>query len=191
MERERGVEPAVVRGGHDGGLAGLDRVERGEPARAAGQHHAGQVVVGEDERLLERPRRRDVARGAHLVERRALPDGDEPVEEAERGSAREDLDAGGADAVGERAGAGVLAFVEQRAARLDVLVAEHDVGAQLRRAQRGGQAGDAAADDEHVAVAPAVLGPPPAVVLLLGQHAEAGDAAQHLLVHAATAAAAG
>ena len=83
-----------------------------------------------------------MARGADLVQRVALPDGHEPVEEAERGRAGQDLDARGAAPLGERAGALVAAFVEQRAARLDVLVAEHDVGAELRGAQRGREAGD-------------------------------------------------
>ena len=137
LQRERGVEPAVAGRGHDGGVAGLDGVERGEPAGAARQHHAGQVVVGEDERLLERAGRGDVARGADLVQRVALPHGDEPVEEPERGRAAEDLDAGRARLLGQGAGALVAALVQQRAARLDVLVGEHHVRPGLGRAQRG------------------------------------------------------
>ena len=191
VQRERGVEAAVAGRGDDGRVARLDAVERGEPARAAREHHAGQVVVGEHERLLERAGRGDVARGADLVQRVALPDGHQPVEEPERRRAAEDLHAGRRGALGQRARPRVAALVQQGAAGLGVLVAEHDVGAQLGGAQRRREAGDAAADHEHVAVAAAVLGAPLALGLPLRQHAEAGGRAQHLLVDAATAAAGG
>jgi hypothetical protein len=182
VQGEGGLEPAVARGGDDRRVAGLDRVQRGEPPGAAGEHHPGQVVVGEDQRLLERAGGGDVAGGAHLVQRVVLPDRHEPVEEAERGRTREDLHARGARTLGERARTLVPALVEQRSPGLGVLVAEHDVGAQLGGAQRGCQAGDAAADHEHVAVAAAVLRAPGAFGLALGQHAQAGGRAQRLLV---------
>src|SRR4029077_16573233 len=67
-------------------------------------------------------------------------------------------------------------------AGLRVLVAEHDVGPRLGGARGGREAGDPAADDEHVAVAAAVLGAPLAVVLLLAQDAQAGGVAEDLLV---------
>ena len=173
------------------GLAGLHRVERGEPARAARQHHAGQVVVGEHERLLERARRRDVPGGTDLVEDVALPDRDEAVVEAERGRAGEDLDARLARPRRERPCPLVAALGEQRAAGLDVVVAQDHVGAELRGAQRGGQAGDPAAGDQHVAVAAPVLRPPRPLRPLLRQPPEPRGVAQDLLVDAATGAAGG
>ena len=111
------LEAAVTGGGDDRALAGLDRVERDQPADAAAQHDAGQVVVLEDERLLHRPGRGDVAARPHLVERVALPDGDDPVEEPQRRSRGEDLDAGLAGAGGEVAGVLVPTLGEQFPAR--------------------------------------------------------------------------
>ena len=150
--------------------------------RAAREHDARQVVVGEDERLLDHAGRHDGARRADLVQRVALPDRDEAVEEAERGGAGEDLDAGDAGLLGERAGALVAALVRaaRRRARCPRRRARRP--RRLRGARRGREAGDAAADDEHVAVAAAVLRAPLAVVLLLAQDAETGGVAEDLLV---------
>ena len=181
-QRERGIEAAVAGRGDDRGRARAYGPELRQAARAAGHHHAGEVVVLEDERLLDRARGRDVALCAHLVQRVALPDRDEPVVEAERGRVRQHLDAGGAGLVGQRTDALVAALGEQRAARLDVVVGEHDVGALAGRGDRGRQPGDPASDHEHVAVAAPVLRAPEAVVLALGEAPEAGDAAQRALV---------
>ena len=75
------------------------------------------------------------------------------------------------------------ALAEQRgAAELRPVVDQDHVGPELRGAQRGGHAGDAAADHEHVGVAAAVLGSPLALLLAAGEPAEAGGVAQHLLV---------
>ena len=117
--------------------------------------------------------------------------GTRPSKNPSAGALGEDLDAGRRGALGERARPLVPALVQQRAAGLDVLVAQHHVGAQLGGAQRRAEPGDAAADHEHVAVAAAVLGAPLAIGLALGQHAQAGGRAQHLLVDAATAAGGG
>ena len=103
--------------------------------------------------------------GADLVQRVALPDGDEPVEAAERGGAGEDLDARGARLRDQLGGALVAALVEQPPARHRALVGQHDVGAQLGGGDRRAQARRAAADHEHVGVAAAVLGAPLALVL--------------------------
>ena len=87
----------------DATLAGRHGVERGEAQRTAGLHHAGQVVAGEDRRLLDRPGRGHVLRGPHLVEGFALPDRHQPVEEAKSRGAAEDLDPRFAAARGELA----------------------------------------------------------------------------------------
>ena len=86
--------------------------------------------------------------------------GDEPVEMAERRRRAEDLDPGRAGPLGELASLVVAAFPQQPAAGLGALVGEHDVGAELGGGDRSGEAGAAAADDEHVGVAPAVFGAP-------------------------------
>ena len=118
VQRERRVQAAVARGGHDRVAARADAVERGQPDRAAGQHHARQVVVGEHERLLDQPGGGHVPRRADLVQRVALPDGHETVEVAQRGGAREHLHARLAHERGQLAGALVAAFVQERAAGL-------------------------------------------------------------------------
>ncbi len=99
------------------------------------------------------------------MQRVALPDRHQAVEGAQRGGAREQLDAGLARPLGQLARVLVAALGEQPAARLGSLVAEHDVGALLGRGHRGAQPGGAAADDQHVGVAAAVLGPPLALGL--------------------------
>ena len=182
VQRQRRVEPAVAGRGHHRAAARLDGVERREPAGAAREHHAGQVVVREHERLLDRPGRRDVAAARTWWSVSPCQTGTSPSKNPSAGRAGEDLDAGRAGALGERPRPLVPAFVQQRAAGLPVLVAQHDVGAELRGPQRRAQPGDAAADHEHVAVAAAVLGAPAPVVLALGEDPEAGRVAQHLLV---------
>ena len=97
-----------------------------------------------------------MAAGADLVQRVALPHGDDPVEVAERARPCEDLDAG------------------DRLDRQRALVDQHDVLALLGGGGSGPAPGAPATDDEHVGVAAAVLGPPLAVGLLLAQNAEAG-----------------
>ncbi len=182
QQRQRVVQTAVVDGRHHRARARPDAVHGTEAAGAAGQHHPGQVVVSEDERLLDGPGRDDVPGGPHLVQRRPLPDGDEAVEEAERDPALDDLDAraaGRGDQLGRARGA---PLGQQQPAGHRVLVAEHDVEARLGRHQRGAEARDAAADHEHVAVAPPILGLPAALALAGGEAAEAGGAAQDLLV---------
>ena len=110
---------------------GCTAVERGQPAGAAGEHHAGQVVAGEQQRLLDRAGGVDDAAGADLVQRVALPDGHQPVEGAQRRRAREHLHPCLARLRGQLARALVAALGEQPAARLGALVAEHHVGALL------------------------------------------------------------
>ena len=83
-QRQRRLEAAVADRGHHGARAGLDRPERGQPARAARQHHAGQVVAGEQQRLLDRAGGVHVAPGADLMQGAPLPDRHEAVEGAQR-----------------------------------------------------------------------------------------------------------
>ena len=95
-----GCGETAVGGRHDdGSRAGRHRVARQEGQRAAREHDPRAVVVGEDQRLLDRAGREDQLPRAHLVQRVALPDRDEAVEAAERGGAAEDLDAGRAGAL--------------------------------------------------------------------------------------------
>ena len=182
LEGERRSDPSVGRRRDHGALAGLDPVEGDQPAGAARQHHAGNVVAREDERLLDRARRVDVVAGADLVQRVALPDRDEPVEVAERRRRAQDLDPGRAGLGGELAGAVVSALPQQPAAGLRSFVSQHDIGAELGGGDRGGEPGAPAADDEHVGMAPAVLGAPRPLGLRLGQPSEARRMAEHLFV---------
>lgn len=112
----------------------------------------------------------------------ALPDGHQAVEAAKRASAAQDLHAGSLRLRRQLAHALAAAFGELRAARLEVLVAEHHIGAQLRGAQRSAQAGDATADHEHVTVAATVFSAPFALLLTLWQPAQPGGVAQRLLI---------
>ena len=72
-------------------LPGLTPVEGGQAARTAGEHHAGQVVAREHQRLLDGPGGEHVAGGADLVQGVALPHGHQPVEVAQRGAMADDL----------------------------------------------------------------------------------------------------
>ena len=60
-------------------VAGLERPVVDQPAHAAGQHDADEVVAREDERLLERARGDDDPPGAEAVEHIAGVDRDEPA----------------------------------------------------------------------------------------------------------------
>ena len=181
-QRERRVEAAVVDGRHDRARSRLERVHGDQPPGAAGEHHAREVVAGEEQRLLDRAGRVDLAPGADLMERVALPDRHEAVEGAERGRVVEDLDARLARPLGQLARVAHAALGEQPAARLGALVGEHHVGAQLGRGGGGVQAGRASPDHEDVGVAAAVLRAPLALGLRLAQLPEPGRVAQHLLV---------
>ncbi len=134
----------------------------------AREHDAGNVVPFEHERLLDSAGRVHVLAGSDLVQSVALPNGHETVEVTERRRAREDLDAGCADPLGQLAGRLVPTLPQQPAARLGSVVDHNYVGAELGRGERRGEAGVAAADDEHICVAPAVLRPPRPFGLVLG-----------------------
>ena len=68
---------------------GRDGVEGGEPQRALGEHDAGQVVPGEDERLPDRARGDHVARARTWCSVSPCQTGTMPVEVAERRGAGE------------------------------------------------------------------------------------------------------
>ena len=176
------MQPAVVDRRHHRARARLERVHRDEAARAAREHHAGKVVAGKEQRLLDRAGGVDLALGADLVERVALPDRHEAVEGAERGSVVEDLDPGCAGPLDQLARVLHPALGEQAAAGLGALVGENDIGAQLCCSGGRVQPGRAAADHEDVRVATPVLRPPLALGLRLAQLPEPGRVPQHLLV---------
>ena len=182
VERKGRLQTPVGRRRDDGRLARTDPVERGESLRARAQHHPGQIVALEHQRLLDRAGGRDVALGSDLVQRALRPDGHDAVEVAERCGRRQHLDPGGANALRQLVDR-VGAIAEQRGpAELRAVVGEHHVGPQLGGAQRGAHAGDAAADHEHVRMATPVLGTPLAVLLAACEPAQPGRVAEHLLV---------
>ena len=159
---------------HDGSLARPEREVPDQAANAVGQHHAREVVAGEDERLLDRAGRDDDPLGAIAVEDRAGIDRHEvALPDAERTGGREHLHA-----------------LELGAPKTRALVHEHDTGPGRRGRERGRAPGLAAADDEHSR--PAVLDVVAArVARVLVEPAEPGDAAQELLVQRPQLAAAG
>ncbi len=169
------------RGDH-GGAPRAHPVEAGETLGAGAEHHPGQVVSLEHQRLLDRARGGDVALGANLMKRAAAPDRDDPVEEAERSRRRKDLDLRLGEALAQPPGGGGAGTGEQAAAQLGAVIDQDDVGAQLCSPQRRRHPGDAAADHQQVGVAAAVLGPPFALGLAPAQPAEAGGVPQDLLV---------
>ena len=177
------LQAAVVDREHDGPLGGLDREAVDEATHGVGQHHADEVVAGEDERLLDDPRCDDDAVGAELEQQVAVGDGHEALlEEADRDRGREQLDAGVDGVLPERRGrADPVAVGEQRAADVVALVDHDDRLAALRRRDRGLEAGLAAADHGHVDVTvldvDALLARPVRI-----ERPETGGAAEELLV---------
>jgi hypothetical protein len=194
--RRRDHDPAARR----------DAVAVDEDAQALGQHDARPVVVGEDERALVRAGGEDDLAGAHLPEplagqivRRAGPaemvgdalhQGDVVViVVAEGGGARQDDDGLEPVELGQRLGEPFLSrltidlgryVVQERAARLGLLVGEHHPLAGARGGERRGEAGGAGADDQHVAMGMAMC---VAVrVRVLRRDAEAGGGADDRLI---------
>ena len=182
MQGKRRVQAAVRGGGDHRGPSGRHRVEARESLGAGAEHHPGEVVALEHQRLLDRAGGGDVALGANLVQGAPAPDGDDPVEEAERRGRRQDLDLGLAQALAQPGDGVAVGSGEQAAAELGAVVDQDDVGSQLARPQRRRHPGHAAADHQHVGVTAAVLGAPLALRLAAAQPAEAGGVAQHLLV---------
>ena len=159
-EGEGRLQAAVAHRGHHRPAAGLDGVEGGEAARAAGEHHPGKVVADEQQRLLDRPGGVEQAPGPHLVQRVALPDGHEPVEGPQCRGAREHLDARLLGARCQLARMRMAALGQQAPAGLGPLVAEDHVGAQLGGGDRGAQPGRAPTHHEQVGVPATVLRAP-------------------------------
>ena len=182
VQRDRRLESPVRGRRHHCPGPGLNGIHRGQPARSVGQHHAGQIVAGEHQRLLDRAGRDHVPARAELVQRVALPDRDQAIEEAQRGAALDDLRTCLARSLNHRPDLLARLLDQQAAAGLWPLVDQHDVGAELRGRGRGADARRAAADDEHVGVPAPVLGAPLALGLLLREATEPGGVAQHLLV---------
>ena len=105
-------ERVVVRAEHDRALAGLDREVANQAPHAVGEHHADEVVPGEDERLLGGAGRDDDPLRAEAVQNRAGVDRDEPaLPDPESARGRKHLDA-----------------VERQIAQSRVLVHEDDAG---------------------------------------------------------------
>ena len=177
------LEPAVVDRGHHGAAAGAEAVERGQAHGAAGEHHAGQVVAGEQQRLLDRPGGVDDLRGRAPggACRPARPARARRTRRARALRTAPRRRASRARAASSRA-CSVAALGEQAPAGLRALVGQHHVGAQLGGRDRRAEARRAAPDHEHVRVAAPVLGAPLALLLVLAQLPEPGGVAQHLLV---------
>ena len=183
LEVGRGREATVVRRHHDRALRRLDRPQVDEAARAVGQHHADEVVAGEDERLLDDTGRDDDALRADLDERVAVRDRHEAVlEEPDRDRGREELDAGVERSLPELGRARAARPVgEERAADGRALVHEDHAVAARRGRRRRLEPRLTAADHEDVGVLvddlDALAARPVGVEL-----AEAGGAAEDLLV---------
>ncbi len=150
---DRGAVSLVMGGRHHRARAGLDGVARKILPRRVGEHDAGAVVVGKDERAFERARREHDLLGAHLPKplarssfgrrrqmvRQAFDEADHVVRErAEGRGARQPFHIRRLrqrrNGIGEPGG-GHLAvdrgfrFGKQRAAELRLLVAQDDAGA--------------------------------------------------------------
>ena len=152
-----------------------------EHAQALGQHDAGTIVVGEDERALVRARRQHDLGGAHLPQTLARQVGvrlrqmvGHPLHQAdvvvivvaEGRRARQQGDVVARAESGKRVGEprpGRFAvdaggrLVQQSAAHLGLLVGKNDPLAAFRRRQRRSETGRAGADDQHIAVRVRVL----------------------------------
>ena len=176
LEVESGAIGVVVGGSDGDALADLDAVLVEIAPRRVGQHHARPVVVGEDERPLDRARRQhDLAR-SHLPEPLARQIGirhqlglGQPLAQrqeilrviAERLGARHQLDVGHRAERGKRLRQPVERapavdprprLGEERAAGRCVLVAEDDLGAARARRESRRQAGGTGADNQDVAM---------------------------------------
>src|SRR6202035_2006896 len=98
---ERRLHAPVGGRGQDRPRTRLHAVQRCEPPRTRGEHHAREVVAGEHERLLDRAGGIYVMGRSHLMQGVPLPDGDEPVEMADRRRRGPQLDPGRPCALGE------------------------------------------------------------------------------------------
>ena len=72
---ERDAIAVAVGGRHHGAVAGLHAIEADQALRSGAEHHAGQVIVVEDERLLVTAARHHQGAGAELVEAVILDQG--------------------------------------------------------------------------------------------------------------------
>ncbi len=177
LEIERGAIGAVMRGHHDDALADPDAVLMEIAPRGVGEHHARPIVVGEDERALDRAgRQHDFAR-PHLPQPLAREIGirdqlglRDPLAQARRNSARSSrrlaCAASAARSAGERSAANVSAsqsrallvadpragLGKKRAAGGRVFVADDDPGAAGARGQSRGESRRSRADDQDVAM---------------------------------------
>ena len=175
MEIEGGAVGAVVVGRHHGAAAGKDGKTVDIGARGAGQHHPRTVVVGEDQRPLQRARRQHDAPGADApqtlarqMRRRGGAEmvGD-PFERDQEIVVEIPGDSGPGEnpdivhpaqlrrRLGRPSGAGdavAAGSLQERAAGRAVLVGENDPGPALPRRQRRGEPGRSGADDENVAM---------------------------------------
>ena len=155
----QGGRVAVGVGGQDNAaVAGLDGVKVDQALRGRGEHHAGQVVVGEDSGLLDAAGGHDQGTGPHLGHDRCVEQGNPLVgvpapglgrathlEVAHRLRLRQQL----AQLLQPARLLGVL--VEEAAARLALLIDQEDTEALPSRRHGGRQARGTGANDEHVA----------------------------------------
>ena len=150
-----GLETTVVGRQHNGTLSRLDREAVDEAAHRIGQHHADQVVAGEDERLLDDPARHDDPMRAVLDQKVAVRNRHHALlEEADRDRRREQLDARSHGVQAELGGRpDSVAVGEQRAADVVPLVDHDDRLAAPGCSDRRLEPGVAAADHRDVDVA--------------------------------------
>ncbi len=158
----------LARGEHDRRPAGEHAVAPHEQLDRRGEHHAGEIVVREDDRLFDRAGRHHQVPRPHAVQgARARGGHDRTLEDAERRGARQDPDPGGRGFLSERGGRARLGSVTHRSARLALLFQDERVEAGRRGLGRRGEPRRAASDHEHVGVERDALA---RLVILLARH---------------------
>ena len=153
---ERGLEALVARRQHHRLLPRHQPELVDQPPRPAGQHDAGQVVVAEHQRLLDRAGGDHQLGRAEAMHRAALVDRHQQALVDAAGVGRlQDLDAGRVHPLDQRRQAAVAARPApgQVAAQRKALLDQRHVPALLGRLGGRLQTGLAAADHQHVDVA--------------------------------------
>ena len=203
IQRGGGVVGIVIVGEQHGAGSRRDGIAVDIGLDRARQHHAGAIVAGEDERPLQCASREHDSAGADMPQPLARQSGrrrgTEPLADTfgrnqvivvvmpEHRRARQQADLRHCLQLGDRGGGpgGALAIADpvraaqQRAAEERLAVGEDDPGAAPAGGERGGKAGRAGADHQHIAMDVALV-----VARGIGQcrrAAEPGHAAQQWL----------
>ena len=159
VQVQRGQITVIVARQHHSALARLDCVELHQALRGTGQHHAGQIVVTENHRLVERATGDQALRGAHFVHAHALNHRQVVVSEpgvaggffqhANVGVAFDGADQFSAHGLGASAFE-IEAGVSQRAAEDRLLLDQQHFGASVGGSQCGLKTGRACADHGQI-----------------------------------------